>query len=780
MVPYAVLLLFLGTNFLHLTLCHPAREEIKLPNVNDSSPLEINHNLNNKKVFGRTVSNFERSISYLDKTVREVESLINANSTLPRLTRGEILEIIENITKSDLLEAQQKLNNKSKERDQKAVMLVMPYTPGKSDEGEMQELFTKPPVTKIIGESVKVSEPRVKPTHKRRRRPTSQTTKGPQGAFYGEVFPEPLLDREIITKKPILKEEFSKPSIVTYLSTSTTTKEPEPEITTYRPIQELFPEKTKYIKGSPFTTTSKPLTISTEISVVINNSPRTEQPNYPKRRRRPSKHPQRYPNHKYPDEKESTTLKINEGLQIVESPKLETATTAKQTSFSFATVPPARPSKPHRFTTAKPFLSEVNLPDDLKSTFEDLDLHDSLNTHPLVYESEQSYAKPPPLNDNVKDILASIGVLPSTTTTTILPGISNVADTLSPDMKELLMSFGLLPDPNVKDNPESVKEEPIGVPTAEIRPESYVQFKPLPESGVARSEMEELLEQFGLGKRTKGLRRQKAVSTEKPPKILSDVPVIDEDILPDYVRGVASDLGLKTRNGKKIRTAAFEKTMEKNKVETPSTEKPSTERSSTKKPSTEKDHVMDPLETSYATQDELEKLNQLLDIIKELERLNGTATEEDLKKIDIKNLKDLVGSLNKDEFVPLDEQEWAPDPLNYDYGLSKNEVKRQENTTSVITESVVVVTPSATTTTTTTTTTEASNIKDLEDSFGGSSDTGVQATLPPPTQAPRTGFYYLLDWNSFFEIDDQKGKRVNLRLQPHVGDPKQFLSVTVP
>ncbi|KAH0822009.1 hypothetical protein GEV33_000782 [Tenebrio molitor] len=67
---------------------------------------------------------------------------------------------------------------------------------------------------------------------------------------------------------------------------------------------------------------------------------------------------------------------------------------------------------------------------------------------------------------------------------------------------------------------------------------------------------------------------------------------------------------------------------------------------------------------------------------------------------------------------------------------------------------------------------------DLLDSFGDNSDqTDENETSTVNT---RTGFYFLLDWNSFLDIDDQLGRRVNLRFQPKVGDPKRFLSVSVP
>lgn len=185
----------------------------------------------------------------------------------------------------------------------------------------------------------------------------------------------------------------------------------------------------------------------------------------------------------------------------------------------------------------------------------------------------------------------------------------------------------------------------------------------------------------------------------------------------------------------------------------------------------EKQHVFNPGEPQYASSDELEKLNKLLEVVRQLEKLNGTVTDEDLKKIDMGNLKELISSLNEEnKIVPLNQQD-APNPINFDPGLEKNEVKRQENSTST------TAAPS-----TTTEEVQTANLKDLEASFGGQVDSSpvTEEAVESTTEARRTGFYYLVDWNSFLDIDDQKGKRVNLRFQPKVGDPKRFYSVTVP
>lgn len=73
---------------------------------------------------------------------------------------------------------------------------------------------------------------------------------------------------------------------------------------------------------------------------------------------------------------------------------------------------------------------------------------------------------------------------------------------------------------------------------------------------------------------------------------------------------------------------------------------------------------------------------------------------------------------------------------------------------------------------------EATNLADLESSFGASpaDNDPSEAELPPPR---KNGFYYMVDWNSFLEVGDGDTK-VNIRFNPKLGDPQRFLAVTVP
>ncbi|XP_014283325.1 uncharacterized protein [Halyomorpha halys] len=85
------------------------------------------------------------------ETVKQVESLLAKDPKLPRLTRGEIISLIEEV------------RNVSDTRKDKSLLVVLPYN---GTESKLEDLFTKAPVTKLIGESVTTKRP------KRKRKPT--------------------------------------------------------------------------------------------------------------------------------------------------------------------------------------------------------------------------------------------------------------------------------------------------------------------------------------------------------------------------------------------------------------------------------------------------------------------------------------------------------------------------------------------------------------------------------------------------------------------------------
>lgn len=678
---------------------HPA-QKFKLPELEVSTPEEVN-SLEREEPLSRSIDPQITKSNKIADTVQVVEEIIKSNPELPRLTRGEILDLLENITSSD---EQNKFLGRN--RDPKAVMVVMPYTP--TNDKNLEDLYTKAPVTHIIGaEPFKTKEETNKIKHSRRRPPVQ--------------FNDTEND---LAKKPLYSEEKKK------YSASISEKITKPTTSPRNQIRRKRPE------------------VITEVPLTTYHPPSTPITRRPVRRRTTTLPTTYHPNHRYPEE-----FLPNQGIRIIESPNL----TQKNDVFlpdlemgenikHEVSVKPQVPlSASFVTTTSKPVIEDILVPDTLKTVMKDMNLKSAMQ--PQNEETKKTIEE----QNRIKNILASIGVLPdstTTTTTTQLPNAENVAESLSPEMRDLLMSFGLLPNPTQKPVVEDPNDK-YYPDKAEVKPESYIGFKPLPDDGPSRDDMDALLASFGLGR---SARREKKLKSDKEKTGES----LNFDVVPEHLKGVIADLGITERDGRKI-----ESSPEKQKV------------SKEDLPIAEdrdggKQHVFNP-DNQYASEEELKKLEQLIGMIKQLEKMNGTATEDDLKKFDLEGLKELVSSLNgNNESAPtLDQKEInSPDPTNFDVGLVKNEVKRQESTTS-------------TTTTTEKPESETPSITDLEASFGGQTEAPTEPPVPETTTR-RTGFYYLVDWNTFLDIDDTKGKRVNLRFQPTIGDPKRFLSVSVP
>ncbi|ERL94415.1 hypothetical protein D910_11693 [Dendroctonus ponderosae] len=593
----------------------------------------------------------KRRTDNTEDTIKEVERLIQSNPDLPRLTRGEILDILDNLTKQEHGSILKDISKDSK-RDPKALMVVKAYTPLRSDEVNVEDLYTKPPVTSIIEDDYLPNE---------------------QPAVSTSTENVPLF-RQKTTKSSDVKNPYTIPK-----------RKPS------RELEDLLPQEME--NSESFI----PMPVKNDDSEI-----------------------------KYHSEP-SIELEV-EGL----------------------------------------------FPEHLKKVVADLNLATLTDPHgvsltSVAPQSEKSEA------DRVKDILASIGVYPtsstntpSTSTTTNSPNGYAVVDNLSPDMQELLKNFGLLPDPN-----ENVKENEIpefNPDTAKIDPKSYLGFKPLPADTGSRREMEELLSQFGLldknTRSSKSLKKEiprsneiaDASSNSSNPNI--QIEQISIDAVPDDLKPILQNMGFgSTRGGRKVR-------------EQPATETLSKSVDDENIPKSSKNHQeFGPIR--IMPNGEVQKLGRLLEIMRKLEKLNGSITEDDMDQTDKRELKELISSLkpqNPEDLILLHDQK-APNPVEDDRGLSKNDIKRAEDE---VTEQVVTVTSESLPEET-----KTASIKDLEDSFGGSTDTATE-TLPETTTPRRSGFYYLMDWNSFFEIDDQKGKRVNLRFQPKVGDPKRFFSVNIP
>lgn len=296
-----------------------------------------------------------------------------------------------------------------------------------------------------------------------------------------------------------------------------------------------------------------------------------------------------------------------------------------------------------------------------------------------------------------------------------------------------------------------------------VNAKDYATFKPIGAGDVnVSSDMESFLKQFGLvddgdSRKRKSIKRTRAPSVS----VASKPPALDSSYFSPNFASLLDNIGIQTTKDK------------------------SSKRTNTKTRSSGIKN--DP----KATAEDYKKLEELLDTIRQLEKLNVSLTEKEVEKLNLRNFN-LSDSLLAE----------GPDPIKHQvhYSALKNEIKRQEPSSptkvslalngdllessleatddqkSAVTSSSIPTTTTEATTSTTeepTSTTEQERKNSLEDEIEPIED---PEPLPPPR---RSGFYMLLDWNSFLEVGEDPDK-IKIRFDPQIGDPSRFLTVNVP
>lgn len=468
----------------------------------------------------------------------------------------------------------------------------------------------------------------------------------------------------------------------------------------------------------------------------------------------------------------------------------------------------------------------------------------------------------PKIRENVKDLLATIGL-----TQELVPTTTPKPE-LTQELKDLLQSFGLLtneeppkhvgPIEPLHDEFEPMQEEFVPIhkqfepvvsslirnePTSidEFRPipsqirsnyrmntgpemtsYDFQAFKPLPipEDLPVNSDMEEFLKSFGLfdgnarGKKSllieddeiTGFPSEMSTTTTKPMYVkMEKMPEVSVDFLAPELMNVLENIGL--TNVKKNQEKSDDRGLLKynnvlpadnnrrsdENVDDEVNDQTSIENKSSENVTMKMKNMKN---NQTITDEDFNKLQQLLETIKKLDRLNANLTDEEIESLNLNNFN-LSDSLLAQ----------GPDPIdNVELDVTKNEVKRQSeettespnplrftldlqatteefngkgdflNLTSAATTSpTTLATDVATKATTTSTSTEEPRRNDLSDSFG-SLDPVTEEPLPEPR---RNGFYFLADWNSFLEVGEDPDKVV-VRFDPKIGDPSRFLKVSVP
>ncbi|XKL59048.1 hypothetical protein PGB90_000064 [Kerria lacca] len=116
--------------------------------------------------------------------------------------------------------------------------------------------------------------------------------------------------------------------------------------------------------------------------------------------------------------------------------------------------------------------------------------------------------------------------------------------------------------------------------------------------------------------------------------------------------------------------------------------------------------------------------------------------------------------------------------------FNKNNVKRQQsndNSTTLTSSEMTIEPPSNENADMSIRATENNaSFSDLEASFGGSE---MMSEEPPvddlPTLKPN-GLYFYLDWNTFLNVGEADRNPIRIRFSPRAGNPRHFLNITVP
>lgn len=335
----------------------------------------------------------------------------------------------------------------------------------------------------------------------------------------------------------------------------------------------------------------------------------------------------------------------------------------------------------------------------------------------------------PTIRPNVKHLLATIGLepdntpaeteqmvsstkqitastqLPSTTTSMTAESTSKPKPELTPELKELLESFGLLtneePPAHVTAQsyqdeflpifPSALKDDALSVSefrplpksvtasdieekidsSPEIKPDDFSSFKPLPipesKSAAADDELENLLKTYGLlvgendreDKTTDDTEYAEPIDSEESEsethEVTEKMNEVSQEVnigfLPPNLNRVLNNMGM---NNVGAQTTSM----------TPMI----TKRIDTTTPIQYSTGVV----PSSTMENDYQKLHLLLDTIKQLDSLNANLTEEELEKLNLKNF-----NLSQDILT----ESQGPDPTDIieDTSDAKNEVKRQTN-----------------------------------------------------------------------------------------------------
>ncbi|XP_051169700.1 mucin-4 isoform X2 [Leptopilina boulardi] len=629
----------------------------------------------------------------INRTIQEVEKKIQADPSLPKLSRKDIVDILQNITTKDLI-SDYKILDKTRNDYQRALMVVLPYNSNGAEE-HLKDLYTRPPIIQMLSDDDVFHEQernRISSDENSLKKQVSDNFIPTFPTAVGSIHESPLNNQQYSVnnkEKVDSKLEDSKPEkfsfdleklseILTTTKRSTHTWRPVPKdshspqnvtsvfnsvhnsnsITTEAPIS----KSTQHILSfdqwhyHPPPTTSKPQSSIITTTTTTTPEPTSSKPQFQSQTTQKYQYP---PKEEYflPTIKSSPEIKYDyhqkeentNAFKFFESEAMTLPTTkTEQTAAVFVT--PMKIQNSQKLSKESSPISTMR--PDIEDLLKSIGLRPMKNPNDLVFDKKETETKFQIPDSNNVIYNPTFGLTTAGVDTVSIADqntfdnsdkIQKGVNNLTPAVQQLFKKFGL---PTNLDFQSLTTTTTTTTPTTTMKPTqasyySYTNFKPLSNSSVRNKEMRDFLAKFGLGE----ARNQRAMrqNTREVPSLIEAVPMNMKKIL--------ENIGLirpRARIDDDIKQVSRQST--------------------TTIPS--KLHVFKPQESSVFNDQQRAKINELLNTVKKVQK--GKATIDDVQKV-----ADEV--LESTKSLPE-----GPDPVSLEEILKlykedlKNEVKRQQ------------------------------------------------------------------------------------------------------
>lgn len=649
--------------------------------------------------------------SSINRTIDEVERLIHSNSSLPHLSRREIVDILFNITSKDFEVYKNKETiEEARKIYQRALMVVLPFKAEDAKEN-LTDLYTRPPIIRVIADPSLVSKNLQEWNNEQLSTSTTQETRRDEESLENLVVThasEKATSKEIPSAKTRYKnhrETYSEVSTKTPLKfdsapikfsfnlenlqkqqtieRSTTTRRPVFRGTSSTKDENVFivystSATVRTTETSPKDilkiSTSRPFKQETVLSAnqwrynAPTSSTTTKIPDLKKIHNKQSFSPI--------SKNVTMPTMISKTKDVTEISKITSGKIkddAEQLSTSIYVTPTTTPSS-SSFSSEKPkynFTYNFNsggfrritttpLPTTTTMRPELMDLLASIGLRPENANNvEEVFEKSKESFEN-SQIANNFGfVYPTSGLTSVMPDLPSITSQNTfenPIVSEIGKGINnLTPDVQLlfqrfglqTSNPTTTTTSTTLKPTEKTN--SYTNFKALPTLGKVRDpNMKDFLAQFGLGVSDNRQKKAMPLSTERPSLI---------EAVPGNMRQILENVGLISRR-------KVPKTTHTPKLE------------DTEPTESTRFHVFKPHEVEVKDEKQKMKINELLDMIRLVQEGKANATDVRKAASDLletaKILKDGPDPLKLEEIVKM-----------YNEDTLKNEVKRQNQDEAV-------------------------------------------------------------------------------------------------